>query len=212
MTQSRRVLPEKVLVLSQAANTAEFTAATSDIITKAAHGLSDEDVLTVTTTAGDLPAGLAINTYYYVISATTNTFKVSATKNGTAVDITDAGTGTHTYIREVFTDGILVNDFRWTGFGLNTSASTEATVYAKISTSETLPNFAAAVSATNRYYPQALIDTEDISSEQGDTGIPLTGTDINDFFQVNIDVARNVQVRTQNFTVGVITLTMKSSG
>ena len=73
-----------------------FTAAASDTITSAGHGLSDGDVLLLTTT-DTLPAGLSVNTPYYVISATTNTFELSATSGGSAVDITDAGTGTHSW-------------------------------------------------------------------------------------------------------------------
>lgn len=73
-----------------------FTAAVSDTITSAGHGLSNGDVLLLTST-DTLPAGLSVNTPYYVISATTNTFELSATSGGSAVDITDTGTGTHSW-------------------------------------------------------------------------------------------------------------------
>ena len=75
-----------------------FTAATSDILTDASHGLSLNDVLEFTT-SNALPSGLSINTTYYVISDNldTNTFSVSATRGGTIVDITDTGTGTQSY-------------------------------------------------------------------------------------------------------------------
>lgn len=54
------------------------------------------------TTTGTLPAGLALNTVYYVINISTSTinYKLASTLKlalaGTAIDITDAGTGTHT--------------------------------------------------------------------------------------------------------------------
>lgn len=213
-TISRRVMPEKILVQSQAANTATFTAATNDTITSAGHGLSNNDVITMTNAGGALPAGLATDTYYYVISATTNTFSVSTTKGGTAVDITGTGTGTHTYIKEVFTEPILVADFMFTSLGVNTSGTTTATIFCRvaIADNDTIPAFAQAASETNRHYPQALIDTEDISNEQGDTGIVISATDINDLFQVNIDGKTYVQYRTQNFTAGSITLSTKSFG
>jgi len=55
------------------------------------------------TTTDTLPAGLAINTIYFLIKVTTKTFQVAASyKNsvgsasGTEIDITDTGTGVHT--------------------------------------------------------------------------------------------------------------------
>lgn len=71
-----------------------FTAATSDTITSAGHGLSNGDVL-ILTTSDTLPAGLSTGTPYYVINKTTDTFEVSTESGGSAVDITDTGTGTH---------------------------------------------------------------------------------------------------------------------
>ena len=72
-----------------------FTAvASTDIITLASHGLSNGNVIVLTTTT-TLPAGLSLATTYFVISATTNTFQLAATLGGAAIDITDTGTGTH---------------------------------------------------------------------------------------------------------------------
>lgn len=62
----------------------------------AGHGLNNGDVIMVASTT-TLPGGLAINTAYYVVEKATNDFKVSLTPGGTAVDITDAGTGTHSF-------------------------------------------------------------------------------------------------------------------
>lgn len=69
----------------------------TDIITDAAHGQIDGNVIRFTTSGGDLPDPLAIDTNYFVRDATTNTFKVALTLGGTAIDLTDNGTGTHTY-------------------------------------------------------------------------------------------------------------------
>lgn len=73
-----------------------FTAASTDIVTVAAHGLTAGTRVTLTTDSADLPLGLAIATNYYLRDVTTNTFKLSLTPNGAAVDIQDAGTGVHT--------------------------------------------------------------------------------------------------------------------
>jgi len=50
--------------------------------------------------SGTLPTGLSSNTDYYVIKVTDNTFKLATSQlnadNGTAIDITGAGSGNHT--------------------------------------------------------------------------------------------------------------------
>lgn len=76
----------------------DFTAdAGTDVITSAAHGRADNSTIEFTNSGGALPAGLSAGTTYYVINAATDTFKVSLTLGGAAVDITDAGTGTHSW-------------------------------------------------------------------------------------------------------------------
>jgi hypothetical protein len=66
----------------------------TDLLTKAGHGLAAATKVRFTTTGG-LPTGLAAATTYYVINPTTNTFQVSATLGGAAIDITSVGTGVH---------------------------------------------------------------------------------------------------------------------
>lgn len=78
-------------VLSQACTFNNST----NIITSAAHGLSDDDVVTFTTT-DTLPAELEPNTRYWVINSDTDTFQLSTQKDGSALAFTDNGTGTHT--------------------------------------------------------------------------------------------------------------------
>lgn len=79
---------------------ANFTAAVDDTITKVAHGLSNGMIVTLNT-SGTLPAGLNKSTRYYVVNAATDTLKLSLTPGGTAVDITDTGSGTHDIYLEV---------------------------------------------------------------------------------------------------------------
>ena len=77
------------------ADSVAFTAnAGTDVITATAHGLSDGDPIRLTTT-DTLPAGLAASTDYYVRDKATNTFKLAASSGGTAIDITNTGTGSH---------------------------------------------------------------------------------------------------------------------
>lgn len=81
-----------------------FTAATSDICTYTSTANIPSNILTGTrvrlTTTTTLPAGLALATDYYVIRLSDTTFSLASSYAnsiaGTAVDITDTGTGTHT--------------------------------------------------------------------------------------------------------------------
>lgn len=76
--------------------TLALSAATDDILdTAAAHGLAEGDVVRFVTLTGG--TGLAVNTNYWVIAANlaAQTFQVSATKGGAAVNFTaDATAGT----------------------------------------------------------------------------------------------------------------------
>ena len=74
--------------------TSDFS--TDDKLDITSHGFSNDDRIMVTSSSQDLPAGLTSDIIYYIINATTNDFELSLTSGGSAVDITDDGTGTHT--------------------------------------------------------------------------------------------------------------------
>lgn len=88
-----------VAVTNSAPAAGTFTCAVTDICTKATHGYVTGLKIQASTTT-TLPAGLSTSTDYYVIYLTANTFKLASSlvnaQAGTAVDITDTGTGTHT--------------------------------------------------------------------------------------------------------------------
>lgn len=67
---------------------------TTDVITSTAHGLENGMVIHFTVTGGSLPTNISANTKYYVINKTTNTFQISATRGGSAIDFTGTGSGT----------------------------------------------------------------------------------------------------------------------
>ena len=81
----------KTEVLDAAINTG------TDEITLTDHGLSANHPVRFTTD-GALPAGLLTNRTYYVIVVDQDTVQVSATRDGSAVDLTAAGTGPHTIL------------------------------------------------------------------------------------------------------------------
>lgn len=75
----------------------QFTAnATTDVITldNPSHSFANDDQIALYTT-DTLPAPLSDAVTYYVINSSANTFKVSLTSGGAAIDITDTGTGSH---------------------------------------------------------------------------------------------------------------------
>jgi len=97
-----------------------FTAAASDVVTIAAHGLTTGDGPFNVASTTTLPAGLAAATDYWVAVINANTFYLCATRaNAVAstpvpVNITDAGTGTHTMSRPSYavasTDDFVMNN------------------------------------------------------------------------------------------------------
>jgi hypothetical protein len=70
------------------------TSLANDTLFSVGHGLVDTNrVMLYNVFAETLPTGLTEGTIYFVVSATTNTFKVSLTSGGAAVDITAVGGG-----------------------------------------------------------------------------------------------------------------------
>lgn len=68
---------------------------TTDEITSPSHGLATDDRVAVESLLGQsLPGGLSVGTLYYVTGTPgSDTFKVSTTQGGSAVDITSVGSG-----------------------------------------------------------------------------------------------------------------------
>lgn len=65
---------------------------TGNLIQSAAHGLTNGNRVAVySVQAESLPTGLVERTLYWVVGATTDTFQVSLTQGGAAVDITAQG-------------------------------------------------------------------------------------------------------------------------
>ena len=77
-------------------STVTFTHATNKV-NLTGHSFVNGDIVQFTTT-DTLPAELSASTSYYVVNKATNDFEVSLTSGGAAIDITDAGTGTHSVV------------------------------------------------------------------------------------------------------------------
>lgn len=80
-----------------------FTAdATTDMLSVVGTPLINGNGVRVSNSGGALPAPLVANTTYFVCDKTGNTFKLSATYGGAAIDLTTNGTGTNS-IKNVLT-------------------------------------------------------------------------------------------------------------
>jgi hypothetical protein len=76
----------------------------TDTIAETAHGMTAGDgPYRLSNAGGGLPAGTAVDTNYWIIAPTADTYKLASSKANalanTPVDITTAGTGTHTLLR-----------------------------------------------------------------------------------------------------------------
>lgn len=71
------------------------TTLTNDQLLAPGHGMADNDrVILYNNFGGTLATGLTEGTVYFVVNSAANTFKVSTTQGGAAVDITALGNGT----------------------------------------------------------------------------------------------------------------------
>jgi hypothetical protein len=71
---------------------------TAETITINSHGFVDgEHVLYWFSAGGTVIGGLTTLTQYFVVSAAANTFKLSLTQGGAAINLTSQGTGTHNF-------------------------------------------------------------------------------------------------------------------
>ena len=71
-----------------------------DLVTLASHGFRNGDSVLFTTITST--TGVVVNTTYYIINATTNTFQISTTYGGAAVNLVNDGTGTVVYGTTMF--------------------------------------------------------------------------------------------------------------
>ena len=92
----------------------------SNTFTATNHGYANGTPVRFSNSGGVLPSGIDASIDYFVISATTNTFKVSETIGGSEVDLTSNGSGTQTVTEQSLGDGKNSGDLirRYTDTGL----------------------------------------------------------------------------------------------
>jgi len=195
----RNFVAEELKVFSVAAALqAAFTAAVTDIITSAAHGLSNEDLIQVASSA-TLPTGLSASTDYYVRDVTTDTFKVSATQGGPVVDITAAGSGTHTFYLKGKV--IMVRDGEVVDLSISTASNAAFNIKVKISNQDDV-DFNAAASSTNGWTYADITDLNGRTSYAGSSGYTFTGTDESVTFELETNGMKWMTVLQSSWTAG----------
>jgi len=145
--------------------TATISNATPAVVSRTAHGLVAGNMVQFTTSWG-LPSPLAVNTNYYVISAglTADTFQISLTLGGAAINTTTAGSGTHTLY-----DGSNMKFILWGieytySDGYNTDTLTGITPNLPSSIAANTPMFSSVVESTPSGGDYATGSTPDILS------------------------------------------------
>lgn len=78
-------------------DTFTVTIASPGVFTVTTYNYAVNDIVYFTTT-GVLPTGLTASTPYYVVSISGNTFQVSATQGGTAINTSGSQSGTHSIV------------------------------------------------------------------------------------------------------------------
>lgn len=179
--------------------------AATDIITSASHGLRDGDIVQFTTTT-TLPAGLSLLTNYYVKVIDANTFYVSSSLNGSTVDITDTGTGTHSFNLKGRT--IECEDFKHLVVSVHTSGSANMT-YKFQGSNQKGVNFHVAQSTTNRWSYLRSVDLDSGTYVAGATGYSPAGTDENRTFEINTNGIKYICIAITAFTAGTMEANVK---
>lgn len=122
---------------------------------------------------------------------------MSDSKTYTLLDAKGAtGIGKMAYIG----DGDVVN------LSVHTTNSADMTVQFPVSDDETPPDVTAASSATNDFEYAQIIDLEDGSALDGDTGFVPTGTDQHRKFEVNMNGGKWIIPHITAWTAGNVTI------
>lgn len=190
---------------------AAFTVtAATDLITSTAHGLKVGDVIEVKTET-TLPTGMSAATQYYVISVpSADTFKVSATKGGTTINIEDTGTGTLTWLKQGAGKAINVTGMDYLTLSIDTDGGADAAMTFKVlvATDETCVDFDKVQSTTNSYDYAVVNDTDDGTATKGSTGIVVATADINKKYSVGVDNVDWITVKVSGRTEGEAKITL----
>ncbi len=198
----------------------------TDICTQSAHGLKNGDMV-VLTSSGTLPIGLALATIYWIIEATTNTFKLSAISvaNYTtglggagyaAVNITADATDTDTYTMHDIGKNIDVSEFRHAIVAVNGYGSTNIDVgfCGSIGKSpaalDDCPDFSATSSDVNSWGWIDIVSLHNNTSIDGSAAsISMGGSATNLLYEINVNGLKWLNVLLSGWSAGSVTVTIR---
>lgn len=105
--------------------------ASPGVVTDTAHGFSNGQAVAFTTT-GALPTGLTAGTFYFIINQATNTYQLSLTAGGSAINFTGSTSGVHTRYssgtNETYGNGWIPGGPTLASVAVSSAAITDATV------------------------------------------------------------------------------------
>ncbi len=188
------------------------TDATPIVVTATAHGLNTGDRVLIY----GHTTNVAANGIYKVVVVTSSTFHLKDELTGASIAGSGGGAGS---------GGLLVpappmlNVFDFRNIVLQVSTSGSATVTLKVAGSlgkpeassltsprYDYPNLGATVSPANPYTFLQAINLDTAAAVNGATGFAVTGTDINNQYEVNINAQKYLTVIPISWTQGAITV------
>lgn len=187
------------------------TDATPIVVTKAGHGFATGDLVLIFGHA----TNIAANGIFKITVLSSSTFSLQDRYDNTDIVGSGAGAGSGGVVMPA-PKILLVEDFDSCILELHTSNSASLTLKIAGSLGKTIadaslkngdtPNFGATQSDTNPYTYPALINHEDGSQVEGDTGIVLAGTDVHTQYEVNVNALKYLTSFVTAWTAGAITL------
>lgn len=192
-----------------------YDGGTDEIVTDTAHGLAVNDVVRFETASAafggaDAP-GFSESTDYFVVTAsTTVAFEISTTRGGTALDIAaNASAGGGEFFLQEMYSAANVDGKQLVSFTLDAEEAASADVRFVGSLDSDCPDFLSSKSHANSYDYLDVIDGEDASSIDGDTGFSFTGSDDHRIFYIDKPRTLNwVGAIIENFASGSFTITL----
>jgi len=182
------------------------TNATPTVLTVTSHGFATGDQVMVF----GHTTNTAANGIYKVTVLTSSTFSLQTINNGTNVAGNGVGGATGTVIAapkigslEGFKRAIL--EFATSGTSTLTAKVLGATgIFSPVLKDGDTPNFGATISATNNYSFLPVIGTTDSVQIDGTTGIVVSGADVIQSYQINIDSIQYITLCISSWTAGAI--------
>lgn len=169
------------------------------VTTAAAHGYATGDKIAIT---GHL-VNTNANGYWTVTVTGATTFELDgSTGNGVG-----GATGTH-YPRAKYA---FAADFRDAVLSLDSDGGGDAAMTIKVvgSIQETPPDFARPQAPDNQWDTVQIIDLQDASTVDGDTGIVLAAADIHRMFEVNVNGLEWISILLEGGTAGELTAKLR---